>query len=192
MCFFFNSCYIESGYDISKKLEAKETDLDGKYVINGLGFITNEGKPSIDLFQKRGSSELKEVCFYLHKKYQPKEKDVDVEIINSVYKVKDNDNILKFTEVKKSIVNLYYIMKNNELQKYYISYEDKKLGYAGGFGIYLYFPEPIKARSLEYIEFDIIITDEDGKIYNHHLHYDIKTRPVFKMGSTLWEYWMSI
>ena len=97
-----------------------------------------------------------------------------------------------FKEIKKYDSNLYFIMEENKLQKHYISSEEKKLGYIGGYDFFLYFSKPIKARLLDYIEFDIVITDEEGNVYNHHLHYDVSIKPVFKMGSTLWEYWMSI
>lgn len=192
MCFYLSSCYIEAGNDISRKLEKSITNLDDKYVIDFLSVITNEEEPTIYLFQKRGSNEFVEFCFSLHKVYQPKEKNIEVEIINPVYKLKDNEKLFVFSEIKDYNADLYYIIAKNELQRHYISSEDRKLGYTGGSRFYLYFPEPVKARLLEYIEFDIAITDEDGNVNNHHLHYDIRTRPVFKIGSTLWEYWSSI
>lgn len=191
-CFCLTSCYIESGNNISRKLEKSITNLDEKYVIDNIGFHLYGGKPNTDLFQKRGSNEFKEFYFSLHKKYQPKEKNIEVEIINSVYKLKDNEKLFIFSEIEHYNVDLYYNIEKNELQRHYISSEERKLGYAGGTKFYLCFPEPVKARLLEYIEFDISITDEEGNVNNHHLHYDIRTRPVFKIGSTLWEYWSSI
>ena len=191
-CICFTSCYIESGNDISRKLEKSLTNLDDKYVIGLLSFITNEEESNIDLFQKRGSNEVVEFCFSLHKAYKPKEKNINVIIIDPKYKLKDTETLLSFKEIREYNTNLYFFMENNELKRKSVSSENRKFGYEGGSIFYLYFPEPVKARLLEYIEFDISITDEDGNVYNHHLHYDIKTRRVFKIGSTLWEYWSSI
>lgn len=112
--------------------------------------------------------------------------------MNSVFKLKNDEKVKFFSGLRKYSVDLYYSWGNNELQQHYVSYEERKNGFIGGYGYHLEFPEPVKARQLEYIEFDISITDEEENIYNHHLHYDIKTRPVFKIGSTLWEYWSGI
>lgn len=192
LCFYLTSCYIESGYDISRKLEKSLINLNDKYVIGLLGVITNEEDPNIDLFQKRGSNEFIEFCFSVHKTYKPREKKINIKIINPVYKLKDNEKLLSFKEIKEYDTNLYFCMENNEFKRHSISFEDRKLGYEGGSIFYLYFLGPVKARLLEYVEFDIVITDEEGNVYNHHIRYDIKTRPIFKIGSTLWEYWSSI
>lgn len=191
-CLFLTSCYVKSGYDVSKKLNKTVTELDGKYVIDCFGFSTYGGHPNTDLFQKRGSNKFESFRFYINKKYQPKETDISIEIMNSVFKLKNDEKVEFFSGLRKSSVDLYYSWENNELQQHYVSYEERKNGFIGGYGYHLEFPEPIKARQLEYIEFDLSITDEEGNVYNHHLHYDVSIKPVFKMGSTLWEYWMSI
>lgn len=195
LCSFYlclTSCYVESGYDVSKKLNKTVTELDDKYILDHFSFIQNGGEPTIDLFQKRGSNEFKKFYFALHKKYQPKEIDINIEITNSVYKLKNDKTHLVFTNIDKSDIGVYYILENNEIKKHYASYEERKNGFIGGYSFFLDFPQPVKARQLEYIEFDLSITDEEGNVYNHHLHYDVSIKPVFKMGSTLWEYWMSI
>lgn len=191
-CLFLTSCYVESGYDVSKKLNKTVTELDDKYILDHFSFIQNSGEPTIDLFQKRGSNEFKKFYFALHKKYQPKEIDINVEITNSVYKLKNDKTHLVFTNIDKSDIGVYYILENNEIKKHYASYGERKNGFIGGYSFFLDFPQPVKARQLEYIEFDISIIDEEGNVYNHHLHYDINTRFVFKIGSTLWEYWSGI
>ncbi len=192
ICLFLTSCYVESGYDVSKKLNKTVTELGGKYIINDFGFSTYGGDPNTDLFQKRGSNKFESFRFYIQKKYQPKKTDISIEIMNPVYKLKNDEKVKFFSGLRKSSVDLYYSWENNELQRHYVSYEDRKNGVIGGYGYHLEFPEPVKARQLEYIEFDISIIDEEGNVYNHHLHYDIDTRFVFKIGSTLWEYWSGI
>ncbi|MCR5289286.1 MAG: hypothetical protein K6E51_04780, partial [Treponema sp.] len=128
----------------------------------------------------------------LHKGYQPKGKDINIEITSPVYKLKNEKVHLIFTKIDKANIDLYYIIENNKLQKLYVSEENRKLGLIGGYSFFLYFQKPVKARQLEYIEFDISITDEEGNVHNHHLHYDVSIKPVFKIGSTLWEYWSGI
>lgn len=191
-CLYLTACYVEYGCDISKKLEKTVTELNEKYVLDHFVFFIYGGEPNTDLFQKRGSNKFKTFYFSIHKKYPPQKKDINIEIKNFVYKLKNDEKVRFFSGFRKSIIDLYYIWENKKLQKHYVSYEEIKEGFIGGYSYYLEFQEPVKARQLDYIEFDITITDEEGNEYTHHLHYDITIRTVFNMGSTLWEYWSSI
>ena len=168
-CLYLTACYVEYGCDISKKLNKTVIELEGKYIVDGLGFSTYGGEPNTNLFQKRGSDNFE-----------------------SFYKIKNKEKVRFFSGYRKSNNDLYYIWENKKLQRHYVSYEERKEGFIGGYSYYLEFQEPVKARQLDYIEFDITITDEEGNEYTHHLHYDITIRTVFNMGSTLWEYWSSI
>jgi hypothetical protein len=186
------ACYVEYGCDISKKLNKTVIELEGKYIVDGLGFSTYGGEPNTNLFQKRGSDNFESFYFSIQKRYIPQKKNINIEIKNSVYKLKNNEKVRFFSGYRKSNNDLYYIWENKKLQRHYVSYEERKNGFIGGYSYYLEFQEPVKARQLDYIEFDITITDEEGNEYTHHLHYDITIRTVFNMGSTLWEYWSSI
>lgn len=191
-CLYLTACYVEYGCDISKKLNKTVIELEGKYIVDGLGFSTYGGEPNTNLFQKRGSNKFKTFYFSIHKKYPPQKKDINIEIKNFVYKLKNDEKVRFFSGFRKSIIDLYYIWENKKLQKHYVSYEERKEGFIGGYSYYLEFQEPVKARQLDYIEFDIKITDEEENEYTHHLHYDITIRTVFNLGSTLWEYWSGI
>lgn len=191
-CLYLTACYVEYGCDISKKLNKTVIELEGKYIVDGLGFSTYGGEPNTNLFQKRGSDNFESFYFSIQKRYIPQKKNINIEIKNSVYKLKNNEKVRFFSGYRKSNNDLYYIWENKKLQRHYVSYEERKEGFIGGYSYYLEFQEPVKARQLDYIEFDITITDEEGNEYTHHLHYDITIRTVFNMGSTLWEYWSSI
>jgi hypothetical protein len=191
-CLYLTACYVEYGCDISKKLNKTVIELEGKYIVDGLGFSTYGGEPNTNLFQKRGSDNFESFYFSIQKRYIPQKKNINIEIKNSVYKLKNNEKVRFFSGYRKSNNDLYYIWENKKLQRHYVSYEERKNGFIGGYSYYLEFQEPVKARQLDYIEFDITITDEEGNEYTHHLHYDITIRTVFNMGSTLWEYWSSI
>lgn len=185
---FLASCYIETGYDISNKVKKIFTDLDGIYVLDCFGIYINNEKQSIDLFQKRGSCEFTTFHFYLQKKYRPKETNINVIIKNPIYKLKNNKDFLSFKEIAMYSLGAYYIIEDSNLERHFISTEERKLGLIGGYRYNLEFQEPVKARLLEYIEFDLSITDEEGEIHDYHLHYDITIKPVFKIGSTIWDY----
>jgi len=191
-CLYLTACYVEYGCDISKKLEKTVTELNEKYVLDHFGFFIYGGEPNTDLFQKRGSNKFKTFYFSIHKKYPPQKKNINIEIKNFVYKLKNDEKVRFFSGFRKSNNDLYYIRESSKLQKHYVSYEERKEGFIGGYSYYLKFQEPVKARQLDYIEFDIKITDEEGIEYTHHLHYDITIRTVFNLGSTLWEYWSGI
>lgn len=187
------SCYIETGYKTSKKLKNTVTKLDDDYAIDGLCFYNHGNETSIDLFQKRGSDEFEGFKFSLQKQYQPKENNINIEIKNPIYKLKNDTFPLFISEIRKSSFPLYHSMEYDSEKRIIMEIKEQKLlELIKGYDFHLVFLEPVKARLLEYIEFDLRITDEEGKIHDYHLHYDAKIRPVFKIGSTLWEYWSGI